>query len=277
MSKKENKSFLKKKRNREPLSEEIVKYVDKKKGKSYDNKISVKYKSNNKVNENDQVKSSMHKISEENKKYKDKYNLLEQYQKNIKNKLNLKYIIHYVKAISSTEYNNNWPKLLNYYFIKISNENFINEETEKSLIHFKEIISCIKYNYIIYEIELENNIVEYVHYLHIKFKTPTNISATKFSDFSILLSKDIEDVNLILYGFYGGHKTVLRIYTYINRNKNTCLPMIKKEIEGINSIIKEYNDVYQLDIKLLDKGNINILNIDDLLPEDKFTSDDIFN
>ena len=279
MSKNENKTFLKKKRKIEH-SQEGGEGMKVKSMEIYEDKIP-KY-NNLKIKKEEnifikKISNGLGKINpQENKKYKEKVNLYDKYEKILKNEDNLIYIIDYVKAIPSKEYDKYWPKLLNYYFIKISHQNFINEETEKSLLHFKEIVSVVKYNYIIYEMELENNILEYVHYLHIKFLTPFNISASIFNDFSILLGKSIEDINLILYGFYGGHKTVLRIYTYINRNKNSNLPVIKKDIGKINALIKEYNDLYNFDIKQLNKEDINILNIDDLLPEDKFSSDDLF-
>ena len=273
MSKNEDKTILKKKRKRE----HSIEGIEKKSVEIYDDKIPKYNNLKIKKEENIFIKKISGKPNLlENKKYKEKVNLYDKYEKNLKNKDNLIYIIDCVKAIPSNEYDKNWPKLLNYYFIKKSHENFINEETEKCLIHFKEIVSVVKYNYIIYEMELDNNIIEYIHYIHIKFKTPFNISANKFYDFSILLGKSIEDINKILYGFYGGHKTVLRIYTYINRNKNSYLPEIKEDIKNINALIKEYNDLYNYDIKQLNKEDINILNIDELLPEDKFSSDDLF-
>ena len=307
MSKDGNNTLLKKKRNKNQNIEELIKDYNKKKitGESfeiYDNQIPQYNNSNKELesdNEEDKVpkkKKKLNKsnnsekqikenkleeniskdnISEENKKYKEKVELLERYKKNLKNKKNLVYILDYVKAKSSMEYKN-WPKRLNYNFIKISSENYINEETEKCLIHFKEIINFVKYNYVIYEIELENNIIEYVHYLHIKLKTAITISVKKFYDFSIILSKDIKDINLILCGIYGGHKTVLRIYTYINRNKNTYFPMIIEDIKRMNSIITSYNDIYKYNIKEISKENINILNLDNILPEDKFSSEELF-
>ena len=296
MSKDGDNTLLKKKRNKNQNIEELIKDYNKKKitGESfeiYDNQVPQYNNSNKELesdNEEDKVpkkKKKLNKsnnsekqikenkleeniskdnISEENKKYKEKVELLERYKKNLKNKKNLVYILDYVKAKSSKEYKN-WPKRLNYNFIKISSENYINEETEKCLIHFKEIINFVKYNYVIYEIELENNII-----------TAITISVKKFYDFSIILSKDIKDINLILCGFYGGHKTVLRIYTYINRNKNTYFPMIIEDIKRMNSIITSYNDIYKYNIKEISKENINILNLDNILPEDKFSSEELF-
>ena len=187
MSKNEDKTFLKKKRKIEHSNEGI----EEKKVKSvevYEDKIPKYNNLKIKKEENIFIKKISGKINpQENKKYKEKVNIYDKYEKNLKNEDNLLYIIDYVKAIPSNEYDKYWPKLLNYYFIKKSHENIINEETENCLLHFKEIVSVVKYNYIIYEMELENNILEYVHYLHIKFLTPFNISADKFNDFSIIL------------------------------------------------------------------------------------------
>ena len=120
MSKNEDKTFLKKKRKIEHSNEGI----EEKKVKSvevYEDKIPKYNNLKIKKEENIFIKKISGKINpQENKKYKEKVNLYDKYEKNLKNEDNLIYIIDYVKAIPSKEYDKYWPKLLNYYFILTS-------------------------------------------------------------------------------------------------------------------------------------------------------------